>query len=266
MDGLADDPAARSARGPGRRAPRSGSRGRHAQALSALLALRPRLRLRDTIAAELWPEVDGPSAASLRQALWLIRSSLTTAGVDADDWLEADQDTPRPPAATRSSSSTRPVRAPRDRPADDDAERRSRSTAATCSRASATSASPRSASGCSDCLRGPPRRRRRAASRSGRRRRRPLGRDGAPRPRSAARGGPRRPDRRLRPAGIALAGRPPVPPGLRDPPSGARGDPAARDRRGYRAALASGRGPIPRAGGHDHLRAGAVDPVLVSSA
>src|SRR5436190_16692990 len=67
--------------------------GRHAQALIALLALRPRPRLRDTLAAELWPEAGTPSAGSLRQALWLIRSSLTAAGLDADGWLEADQDT-----------------------------------------------------------------------------------------------------------------------------------------------------------------------------
>jgi DNA-binding SARP family transcriptional activator len=67
--------------------------GRHAQALIALLALRPRPRLRDTLAAELWPDAGVPSAASLRQALWLIRSSLTTAGIDADEWLESDQDT-----------------------------------------------------------------------------------------------------------------------------------------------------------------------------
>jgi DNA-binding SARP family transcriptional activator len=67
--------------------------GRHAQALMALLALRPRPRLRDTLAAELWPEAGGPSAASLRQALWLIRSSLTGAGLDPDHWLESDLDT-----------------------------------------------------------------------------------------------------------------------------------------------------------------------------
>jgi DNA-binding SARP family transcriptional activator len=59
----------------------------------ALLALRPRPRLRDTLAAELWPEAGVSSAASLRQALWLIRSSLTAAGLEADTWLEADQDT-----------------------------------------------------------------------------------------------------------------------------------------------------------------------------
>ena len=34
--------------------------GRHAQALIALLALRPRPRLRDTLAAELWPEAGVP--------------------------------------------------------------------------------------------------------------------------------------------------------------------------------------------------------------
>jgi DNA-binding SARP family transcriptional activator len=67
--------------------------GRHAQALIALLALRPRLRLRDTLAAELWPDGDGPCAGALRQALWLVRSSFVAAGLTADDWLETDQDT-----------------------------------------------------------------------------------------------------------------------------------------------------------------------------
>jgi DNA-binding SARP family transcriptional activator len=66
--------------------------GRHAQALFGLLALRPRLRLRDTIAAELWPDADGSCAGALRQALWLVRSGFTAAGLSADDWLEADQD------------------------------------------------------------------------------------------------------------------------------------------------------------------------------
>lgn len=67
--------------------------GRHAQALMALLVLRPRPRLRDTLAAELWPEAGAPSSASLRQALWLIRSTLAGVGLDAEHWLEADQDT-----------------------------------------------------------------------------------------------------------------------------------------------------------------------------
>jgi DNA-binding SARP family transcriptional activator len=67
--------------------------GRHAQALIALLALCPRARLRDTLAAELWPDASGSSASSLRQALWLIRSTFVAIGVDPDAWIEADQDT-----------------------------------------------------------------------------------------------------------------------------------------------------------------------------
>lgn len=67
--------------------------GRHAQALMALLALRPRPRLRDAIAADLWPESQGPSASSLRQALWLVRTGLSAAGIDPDDVLEVEQDT-----------------------------------------------------------------------------------------------------------------------------------------------------------------------------
>jgi len=67
--------------------------GRHAQALFALLALRPRSRLRDAIAADLWPDFDGPSASSLRQALWLVRTGLASAGVDPDSLLEVGQDT-----------------------------------------------------------------------------------------------------------------------------------------------------------------------------
>lgn len=67
--------------------------GRHAQALIGLLALRPRPRLRDTLATELWPEAGASSAGSLRQAIWLIRSTLTAAGVDPTTWIECDQDT-----------------------------------------------------------------------------------------------------------------------------------------------------------------------------
>jgi DNA-binding SARP family transcriptional activator len=67
--------------------------GRHAQALFALLALRPRPRLRDAIAADLWPDFDGPSASSLRQALWLVRTGLGAAGVDPETLLEVGQDT-----------------------------------------------------------------------------------------------------------------------------------------------------------------------------
>ena len=67
--------------------------GRHAQALAALLALRPRPRLRDAIAADLWPDFDGPSASSLRQALWLVRTGLAASGVEPDRVLEVGQDT-----------------------------------------------------------------------------------------------------------------------------------------------------------------------------
>jgi DNA-binding SARP family transcriptional activator len=67
--------------------------GRHAQALIGLLAICPRTRLRDTLAAELWPDTGTSSAGSLRQALWLIRSTFAAAGLDPDGWIEADQDT-----------------------------------------------------------------------------------------------------------------------------------------------------------------------------
>lgn len=67
--------------------------GRHAQALIALLALRPRPRLRDAIAADLWPDFEGPSGSSLRQALWLVRSNLVSAGIEPDRVLDAGQET-----------------------------------------------------------------------------------------------------------------------------------------------------------------------------
>src|SRR4029078_9990895 len=67
--------------------------GRHAQALAALLALRPRPPLRDAIAADLSPDFDGPSASSLRQALWLVRTGISAAGVEPDAVLEVGQDT-----------------------------------------------------------------------------------------------------------------------------------------------------------------------------
>ncbi len=66
--------------------------GRQPQALLALLALRPRPRLRDAIAADLWPEAESPPSGALRQALWLVRSSLSNAGVDPASVLDIDQD------------------------------------------------------------------------------------------------------------------------------------------------------------------------------
>jgi DNA-binding SARP family transcriptional activator len=65
--------------------------GRHAPALLALLAMQPRSRSRDAVAADLWPE--SPTAASLRQSLWLVRSALANAGVDPDTLINADAET-----------------------------------------------------------------------------------------------------------------------------------------------------------------------------
>jgi len=67
--------------------------GRHAQALFALLVLTRRPRSREAIAADLWPDAGGGSAGSLRQALWLVRQSLTEAGIPPDGLLDIDGDT-----------------------------------------------------------------------------------------------------------------------------------------------------------------------------
>jgi DNA-binding SARP family transcriptional activator len=67
--------------------------GRHAQALFALLVLARRPRSREAIAADLWPDADGASAGSLRQALWLVRQGLADAGFGATDVLDIDTDT-----------------------------------------------------------------------------------------------------------------------------------------------------------------------------
>ncbi len=67
--------------------------GRHAQALFALLVLTHRPRSREAIAADLWPDADGASAGSLRQALWLVRQGLSEAGFGPGDVLDIDTDT-----------------------------------------------------------------------------------------------------------------------------------------------------------------------------
>ena len=67
--------------------------GRHAQALFALLVLGRRPRSREAIAADLWPDSDGASAGSLRQALWLVRQALLEAGVGLERVLDVDSDT-----------------------------------------------------------------------------------------------------------------------------------------------------------------------------
>ena len=68
---------------------RVASRG--AQALLAVLVLKPRIRTREAVAAEIWPDGEGSgTTASLRQALWLIRSAFVAAGVALDPYLDID--------------------------------------------------------------------------------------------------------------------------------------------------------------------------------
>ncbi len=64
---------------------------RGAQALMAVLALKPRVRTREAVAAEIWPDSDGSgTSASLRQAVWLVRSSFGAAAIAVDDYLAID--------------------------------------------------------------------------------------------------------------------------------------------------------------------------------
>jgi DNA-binding SARP family transcriptional activator len=67
--------------------------GRQAQALLALLVLRPRPRPREALAADLWPDGGTSSFASLRQSLWLLRSALSNGGIEPERVLETDQET-----------------------------------------------------------------------------------------------------------------------------------------------------------------------------
>jgi DNA-binding SARP family transcriptional activator len=64
--------------------------GRHAQALFALLVLDRKRRGRESIAANLWPDTDGPTSACLRQALWVIKGALSEAGIDPRQLLEIE--------------------------------------------------------------------------------------------------------------------------------------------------------------------------------
>ncbi len=64
---------------------------RSAQALLAVLALKPRTRTREAVATEIWPDGDGGgTSASLRQALWVVRSAFASAGIHIDTYLEVD--------------------------------------------------------------------------------------------------------------------------------------------------------------------------------
>lgn len=67
--------------------------GRHAQALFTLLALSRRPRLREAIAADLWPDAAVGANTPLRQALYQLRTTLAAAGIDPDAVLEADSET-----------------------------------------------------------------------------------------------------------------------------------------------------------------------------
>lgn len=67
--------------------------GRHAQALVALLVLSRRPRSREAIATDLWPDCAAGASASLRQALWLVRTALTSSGTDPGVILDADAET-----------------------------------------------------------------------------------------------------------------------------------------------------------------------------
>jgi DNA-binding SARP family transcriptional activator len=64
--------------------------GRHSQALFALLVLDRKRRSRETIAADLWPDTDGSTSACLRQALWVIKGSLSEAGLEPRQLLEIE--------------------------------------------------------------------------------------------------------------------------------------------------------------------------------
>jgi DNA-binding SARP family transcriptional activator len=63
---------------------------RPAQALLALLALHEGPSVRETLAADLWPDSDGRSAVHLRQSLWLLRRALAAGGADPSAVLLAD--------------------------------------------------------------------------------------------------------------------------------------------------------------------------------
>ena len=68
-------------------------RSRAAQALIGLLVLTARIRTREAVAAELWPDSEGGGvAASMRQALWHLRSDFLSAGLLLDSYLHIELD------------------------------------------------------------------------------------------------------------------------------------------------------------------------------
>jgi DNA-binding SARP family transcriptional activator len=67
--------------------PTTGSRS-----LLALLALRPGIEYRESVATDLWPERGARSAAALRQALWQLRGGLANVGADPDAVIDASDE------------------------------------------------------------------------------------------------------------------------------------------------------------------------------
>jgi DNA-binding SARP family transcriptional activator len=65
---------------------------RSAFALLAFLAIEGRPRPREVIVANLWPEASSASSGALRQALWILRSTLAQAGADPDAVIDSDVD------------------------------------------------------------------------------------------------------------------------------------------------------------------------------
>jgi DNA-binding SARP family transcriptional activator len=65
---------------------------RSAFTLLAYLAIEGRPRPREVIIANLWPEASAPSSGALRQALWMLRSSLAQVGADPDAVIDSDGD------------------------------------------------------------------------------------------------------------------------------------------------------------------------------
>ena len=66
---------------------------RNSRALLVVLALDQRPRFRDSIAADLWPELpDAEASSALRQALWLLKSGMVDAGLEPAALLECDKE------------------------------------------------------------------------------------------------------------------------------------------------------------------------------
>ena len=63
-----------------------------ARSLLALLLIRRKLLDRESVAADLWPDLGARSSVALRQALWVLRSGLSDAGARPDQLIESDDE------------------------------------------------------------------------------------------------------------------------------------------------------------------------------